>query len=298
MQTQSCCSKEWEQLVLPHQGLIGRMALKLTRNPDDAADLSQEVLLKVIQSEHLYQPGTNIKGWLTTIVRNMFITSYQKAKKRGISVDVAEYTGHGIETHSSLNDGVSELLSQELQLAMDSLPTRLKAIMTDRIHGYKYEELAVMHTLPIGTIKNKIHIARELLTKHLTRPKSTQKTILSVPMAFPKADPAVTHARWRKLLNYLDNWFIQIGNDVPLDMVSLARELQCSVPQAGQLVMTLVTMEALSKKKDPANAVRNLYSPGSTLFSEVDIETAQRTTSQHIQKSRSDKTIQFRTTHP
>jgi RNA polymerase sigma factor (sigma-70 family) len=144
-------------------------AYNLTRDSDDAKDLVQETLLKAFVNRDKFRPGTNLKAWLYTIMRNTFINHYNKITKRSSSVDTTEY----IQLHPSdermiaVNGSSGEFALQDIHAAIDKLEEDLRAPFMMYYVGYKYLEIAEKLKLPIGTVKNRIHLARKELKQEL-----------------------------------------------------------------------------------------------------------------------------------
>ncbi|GGK77378.1 RNA polymerase sigma factor [Rufibacter glacialis] len=144
-------------------------AYNLTRDSDDAKDLVQETLLKAFVNRDKFKPGTNLKAWLYTIMRNTFINHYNKITKRSSSVDTTDY----IQSHPadarmvSANGASGEFALNDIYAAIDKLPDDLRTPFMMYYVGYKYLEISDKLQLPIGTVKNRIHLARKELKQDL-----------------------------------------------------------------------------------------------------------------------------------
>ncbi len=144
-------------------------AYNLTRDTDDAKDLVQETLLKAFVNRDKFKAGTNLKAWLYTIMRNTFINHYNKITKRSSSIDTTEY----IQFHPSdarmiaVNGASGAFALEDIQEAIDRLPEDLKTPFMMYYVGYKYLEISDQLKLPIGTVKNRIHLARKELKQAL-----------------------------------------------------------------------------------------------------------------------------------
>ena len=143
-------------------------ALKYTRNTDDANDLIQETLLKALKNRHSFQEGTNIKAWLFIIMKNTFISKYHKVDKKNKLVDPIE-NAYELVSHGTIdfNQGVSSVNMEVIQKAIDNLEDELKRPFLMHFQGFKYEEIAEKLNKPMGTIKNRIHVARKFLMNEL-----------------------------------------------------------------------------------------------------------------------------------
>jgi RNA polymerase sigma-70 factor (ECF subfamily) len=134
----------------------------LTRNPTDADDLLQEGLLKALVNIHQFTPGTNLKAWMFTIVRNTFYTNYKK-KRREVAAPLEE-TG----TAASEPTQDWTLTMEEVNTAMDHLPGDQKqALMLVGTSGMSYERAAEVCGCALGTIKSRVSRGRTKLRELL-----------------------------------------------------------------------------------------------------------------------------------
>ncbi|AMQ55381.1 RNA polymerase sigma factor [Algoriphagus sanaruensis] len=143
-------------------------AMKLTRDVDDANDLLQDTMVKAFTNRDKFTEGTNLKAWLYTIMKNTFITNYQKMVRRGTFVDTTDNL-HYINSSDSLieNDAYGSFAMDDIQEAIDKLEDVYKTPFMMHFRGFKYHEIADRLQIPIGTVKNRIHIARKLLKEDL-----------------------------------------------------------------------------------------------------------------------------------
>lgn len=145
------------------------VAMNLTRDADDAKDLVQETLLKALLNKDKFKAGTNLKAWLYTIMRNTFINNYNKITKRNSNIDSTEYfqyfnTDENYITH---NGASSDFVVTDINEAIASLSADYRTPFMMYYIGYKYLEIAEKLQIPIGTVKNRIHIARKELKQAL-----------------------------------------------------------------------------------------------------------------------------------
>jgi len=150
-----------------YQPLRG-FALKLTRDSEDADDLVQETMLKAFMNRDKFTPGTNLKGWLHTILRNLFINNYRRKSKSKIIHDDTE-NNYFLENvgNSSNNAGAGRMVMQEIERAMNNLSDNFKKPFMMSYEGYKYSEIAENLDVPLGTVKIRIHVARKKLKESL-----------------------------------------------------------------------------------------------------------------------------------
>jgi RNA polymerase sigma factor (sigma-70 family) len=157
-------SVEFENLVLQHSAELKPFAVSLTRDQEAARDLYQETLYKAFAYRHKYRQGTNIKAWLYTIMRNIFINEYRRNGRRKMVMDILKYF-QNFHVHSS----EMNLRLKEIDSAVHRLPRTFKTACLLYLQGYKYHEIAFVLSEPVGTIKSRIHFAKKLLQKQLDR---------------------------------------------------------------------------------------------------------------------------------
>ena len=148
-------------------------ALKLTRDSEDANDLLQETLMKAYKNRDKFSEGTNLKAWLYTIMKNTFITNYQKMMRRGTFIDTTDNL-HFINSSSTKieNNAYGDFTLNDINKSIDQLDDVYKIPFMMYFRGFKYQEIADREQIPIGTVKNRIHIARKLLKDKLSVYKS------------------------------------------------------------------------------------------------------------------------------
>ncbi|MDO6439843.1 RNA polymerase sigma factor [Cyclobacterium sp. 1_MG-2023] len=143
-------------------------ALKLTRDMDDANDLLQDTMVKAFTNKDKFTDGTNLKAWLYTIMKNTFITNYQRMVRRGTFVDTTENL-HFINSGATIieNGVYGDFAMNDITKAINQLDEVYKSPFLMHYRGFKYHEIAMKLNIPIGTVKNRIHIARKLLKDDL-----------------------------------------------------------------------------------------------------------------------------------
>jgi RNA polymerase sigma factor (sigma-70 family) len=163
-------SVEFDQLLLSNRDFLKPFAVTLTHDQDKADDLIQETFYRALLNKDKYNLGTNLKAWLYTIMRNIFINEYRrKAKQRVVFDNTPNDYFIDSAAHTVANDAESKMTEKELQEAVEKLPTVFKKPFLLYFNGYKYEQIASMMMEPIGTIKSRIHFARKLLKQFITK---------------------------------------------------------------------------------------------------------------------------------
>lgn len=139
-------------------------AMKLVQDVEDANDLVQETMLKAFKNKDKFAEGTNLKGWLYTIMKNIFINNYRRMVNSNIFTDDTENQYYiNSMSNSGKNGAESRLALGDIHKAIDSLSDNLKKPFMMSFQGYKYEEIAQNLSIPLGTVKIRIHNARHKL---------------------------------------------------------------------------------------------------------------------------------------
>ena len=161
---------EFSLLLTENAEFLRPFAINLTKDYESAKDLYQDTLYRAISNKDKYNVGTNIKAWLYTIMRNIFINDYRKKSKQATVFDNTpnDFLIDNNQTSVS-NEAIAKLNLKEVQESIHSLPIIFKNPFLLYFDGYKYHEIADMLNEPLGTIKSRIHFARKLLKNQLNR---------------------------------------------------------------------------------------------------------------------------------
>jgi len=159
---------EFNSQLISQRGPLKNLAYQLTLNRDDAQDLVQETMLKAVMYRDKFVDATNLKGWLYTIMKNTFINSYRRSVKGRFMVrptdDIATIkAASGFQNMNSESD----LNEKQINKAIESLSDEYKIPFNRFVEGYKYNEIAEELSLPIGTVKSRIFLARKALMTQL-----------------------------------------------------------------------------------------------------------------------------------
>jgi RNA polymerase sigma-70 factor (ECF subfamily) len=159
---------EFNTQVLRQTSSLKMYALNFTRDSEDANDLVQDTILKAITYYNKFKEGTNLKGWLYTIMKNTFINNYRRVVKMNSFVTKSdEISSPNLLYSSTANLGEGKFIMEDIQNALDSLPREYFVPFTQYFEGYKYHEIADNLKIPIGTVKTRIHVARKILKNQL-----------------------------------------------------------------------------------------------------------------------------------
>ncbi|MES1222475.1 MAG: RNA polymerase sigma factor [Bacteroidota bacterium] len=161
---------EFNKILLNNADFLKPFAINLTKDSEAANDLFQETLYKALANHDKYNVGTNIKAWLFTIMRNIFINDYRrKVKQRTIFDNTPNDYLINLKQVSIGNTAESDLRMKEINEAIQQLPEIFKTPFMLYFDGYKYQEIAAELNEPLGTIKSRIHFARKLLKEQISR---------------------------------------------------------------------------------------------------------------------------------
>ena len=167
----------FETIALPHVDALYGFALVLTRRPAEAEDLVQDTYVRALQFFHRYEPGTNCKAWLFTIMKRIFLNH---VPQRAREVLCPEQTQHGddeltesLDSRVNLIDAVhgerEEVFRHDVAKALDLLPDSFRVVVVLRdIEGFSYSEIASLLDCPMGTVMSRLSRGRELLRQVLS----------------------------------------------------------------------------------------------------------------------------------
>jgi RNA polymerase sigma-70 factor (ECF subfamily) len=167
----------FERELMPHADALYNFAMHLTGyKEDDSSDLVQDAYLKSLRFMDKYEAGTNPKAWLFTILKNAFINDYRKKVRQPTKVDYEEIVnfhqeedGSGYSSYMDLREEMFEnMMGDEVTIAMQDLPAEFRhVILLCDIEGFTYEEISNIIDIPIGTVRSRLHRARNLLKEKL-----------------------------------------------------------------------------------------------------------------------------------
>lgn len=159
---------EFTSRMLEYKDALNYFAFSLCREKEASRDLVQETMLKALTYEQKYRDDTNLKAWLFTIMKNIFINNYRKERKMRMVFDGSKdlYYLNVAETNKQL-DPEKGFEQREVMNKMDELELEYKAPLKMFFEGFKYKEIADELGLPIGTIKSRIFLGRKQLANRM-----------------------------------------------------------------------------------------------------------------------------------
>ena len=159
---------EFNTLVIKQADSLRTYARNFTRDQDDANDLVQDTLLKAVTYFNNFKEGTNLKGWLYTIMKNTFINNYRRVvKTNSFITKEEEITNANLVVSATSNRGENKFVMEDINYALSTLTDDYYVPFTMYFEGYKYHEISDHLSIPIGTVKTRIHVARKTMKKTL-----------------------------------------------------------------------------------------------------------------------------------
>ena len=159
---------QFQKKLLSMQENMMNFAMMLTLNRDDAQDLTQDTTLKVLGNQEKFVNNINFKGWVLTVMRNIFINNYHKIVRTQTVIDQeADLYNLDVPQDSGFDSPDGSYDMQEITAAIEKLNDDLKVPFSMFVSGYKYSEIAENLDIPLGTVKSRIFFARQELQKNL-----------------------------------------------------------------------------------------------------------------------------------
>jgi len=161
-------TSEFGLLIDKQNPFLRQLALKLTKHLEDAEDLMQDTYFKALKNKDKYTPGTNLKGWLYTIMKNTFINNYRKKKVQNTFIDETDNTYFIDQGLNNRVEHADRNVDQEyIMKQIDSIEKNYVEAFMMHFNGYKYEEIAEILDIPLGTVKSRIFLARKKMMAKL-----------------------------------------------------------------------------------------------------------------------------------
>jgi RNA polymerase sigma-70 factor (ECF subfamily) len=154
--------------VYSYDRILRPFAINLTKNREDSEDLIQDTFFRAISNKDKFAEGTNIKAWLFTIMKNIFINNYRKNQKRNTITDSSDNQYLLNSTKKVVkNEAYNKFLIEDINTALASVNKDFTEPFLMYYEGFKYQEIAEKLDLPLGTVKSRIFFARKELQNRL-----------------------------------------------------------------------------------------------------------------------------------
>lgn len=156
--------------ILQYERLLRPFAYNLTQSQEETEDLIQDTFYKALMNQEKFTEGTNVKGWLFTIMRNIFINNYHK-KRRNIKINDSSDNLYLINSTATIerNGSESVFLSEYIRKAMEEISDDFTGPFMMYFNGFRYTEIAEKLDLPLGTVKSRIFFARKEIQANLKK---------------------------------------------------------------------------------------------------------------------------------
>ncbi|MBC6995090.1 RNA polymerase sigma factor [Neolewinella lacunae] len=161
--------QELKQMGQEHLPEFRALALQLTADRDAAEDLLQDTIFLILKYRDQFEAGSNFSAWVKTIIRNTFITDYRKKKRRKELLDKAKSLEFWTGDRITYNQAESSLGAEEIMGLIEALPSIYRRAFQLFCQGMKYQEIALLTGVPIGTAKSRVFTARQELKKQLSQ---------------------------------------------------------------------------------------------------------------------------------
>jgi RNA polymerase sigma-70 factor (ECF subfamily) len=170
--------ERFQRDALPLLDSLYGAALRMTRNPADAEDLTQETMLRAYRAFDRFEPGTNLKAWLFRILTNAYINVYRRRQREPQKVSQEEV--EDFDLYQELKDHdpglaatpetifLDSLVDEDILGAIEELPEQFRlAVVLSDVEGFSYAEMAEIMDVPMGTVMSRLHRGRKALQKRL-----------------------------------------------------------------------------------------------------------------------------------
>ena len=159
---------EFHKTVTAMRNSLRPYAIKLTQDSNNADDLLQDTILKALANEDKFKHNTNLRAWMLVIMRNIFINNYRKKSRQKTVLDNSE-TNYLLNNSQTVdNKAITNFVMEDIYNAIRAIPQKLQRPILMIAEGFKYQEIATVLDIPVGTAKSRVFMARKQLQKSLS----------------------------------------------------------------------------------------------------------------------------------
>lgn len=158
---------DYQSQILAQRDFIQNFALRITRNPESAKDLAQDTILRAFLNYEKFRTNTNLKGWLSVIMRNIFINNVRKKSNQLIHSDSDNFRVR--QGEADRFTPINQFMEGQILSEIGKLNPELKRPFEMHVEGFKYKEIADELAIPIGTVKSRVFQARKKLSTSIER---------------------------------------------------------------------------------------------------------------------------------
>ena len=166
--------KDFEEKILEYIDSLYNLALRMTQHKQDAEDLTQEAVLRAYRFFAKFEAGTNFKGWIIAILRNIFTNEYRRKIKEPPKIEFEKV--EDFITIPEISGVQEEIFSENIKSSIDKLPEELRTtIILFYAEDLSYKEIAKIMDVPVGTVMSRLYTARQSLKRQLSAYEKERK---------------------------------------------------------------------------------------------------------------------------
>lgn len=165
---------EIEEFISNNSSWMIGTAMKMEKNREEAKDLVQDTIVKMIRHKRSFEEGTNIKGWAYLIMKNTFFDGCKKDKKTTHKTTGVDGNRAALSI-SEGNRGESKIMMEEIHTHINKLDKRQKELFTQYMNGFTYKELAEEFDIPMGTVKGRLFDIKKILKDKILKSNKIKK---------------------------------------------------------------------------------------------------------------------------
>ena len=143
--------------ILDHYNVLTGFSYRLSKNREDAEDLIQDTICTALTNQDKFKEGTNLRGWLCTIMHNIFVNKYRRKRFLDTENEMA------LLNHSVNPSAETIIELKHVMSAIDHLPCRIQRSLSMFVKGYNYQEISEVEGKPQATIRNRVFLGRQIL---------------------------------------------------------------------------------------------------------------------------------------